>query len=71
MIYNTWQTMAHQGFASRQIIEEQEGRLLTIADSRQTEGMVHLADSYGLRKIATAMHSRPDRVSSFYLSSYR
>lgn len=36
-----------------------------------TDGMVSLADTYGLRKMATGMHFRPERVASFYLSGYR
>jgi hypothetical protein len=37
----------------------------------QNDGMVSLADTFGLHKMATAMHSRPGRVASFYLSGYR
>jgi len=37
----------------------------------QTDGMISLADCYGLNKMATAMHARPGRSASFYLSSYR
>ena len=37
----------------------------------QNDGMVALADQYGLHKMATAMHSRPGRIASFYLSGYR
>ena len=36
-----------------------------------TDGMVALSDTYGLRKMATAMHLRPGRVASFYVSGYR
>lgn len=37
----------------------------------QTDGMISLADCYGLNKMATAMHARPGRTASFFLSSYR
>lgn len=37
----------------------------------QTDGMISLADCYGLNKMATAMHARAGRSASFYLSSYR
>ncbi len=39
--------------------------------SDHTEGMVALSDGYGLSKMATAMHFKPGRLASFYLSSYR
>jgi len=37
----------------------------------QTDGMISLADCYGLNQMATAMHARPGRTASFFLSSYR
>ena len=37
----------------------------------QNEGMASLSDRFGLRKMATAMNSRPGRVASFYISGYR
>ncbi len=37
----------------------------------QTDGMISLADNYGLHKMATAMHARHGRAASFFLSSYR
>ncbi len=40
-------------------------------DGLQNEGMAALSDTFGLHKMATAMHSRPGRVASFYLSGYR
>lgn len=40
-------------------------------EREQTEGMVALADRYGLRRFGTAMTRRPGRASSFFLSGYR
>ncbi len=37
----------------------------------QSDGMIYLAGTYGVTEMATAMRSRPGRVASFYLSSYR
>lgn len=41
------------------------------AGTTHTDGMVALADTYGLRRMATGMHFRPGRVASFFLSGYR
>lgn len=70
--YDTWLTMADEDLLAAQMLEN-PGTVATYnrVGERQTEGMVHLADTYGLKKIATAMHTRPGRVASFYLSSYR
>ena len=37
----------------------------------QSDGMEHLSDAFGLRKMATAMCLRPERTASFYMSAYR
>lgn len=39
--------------------------------AEQTEGMIALADAYGLKRMATAMHDRRDGLPAFYLSGYR
>ena len=70
--YDTWQTMAEDDLLAAQMLEKPHAvATYNRAGNHQTEGMVHLADTYGLQKIATAMHTRPGRVASFYLSSYR
>ncbi|MEM7524883.1 MAG: LuxR C-terminal-related transcriptional regulator [Pseudomonadota bacterium] len=38
---------------------------------RQTDGMQTLADQFGLRRLATAMHRRKARSASLFLSAYR
>lgn len=38
---------------------------------RQTDGMQALADRFGLKQMATAMHLRDARSASLYLSAYR
>ena len=36
-----------------------------------TDGMQHLADTFGLKKMATAMNLRPGRSASLWMSAYR
>lgn len=70
--YRTWQTMAAEDLLAASFVENPDAvATYSRRGNRQTEGMVFLADTYGLQKFATAMHSRPGRVASFYLSSYR
>lgn len=70
--YDFWQTMAHQDLLAQGMIENPGATVLyDRSQARQTDGMVSLSDRFGLRKIVTAMHGRPGRVTSFYLSSYR
>jgi len=70
--FDTWQTMADQDLLAAQILENPDA---TASYSRtglkQNDGMVFLSDTFGFCEMATAMHTRPGRVASFYLSSYR
>lgn len=70
--YDTWLTIADDDLLAEKFLKDPSG-IATYSRSgpHQTEGMVHLADTYGLTKLATAMHMRPGRIASFYLSSYR
>ena len=70
--YATWQSMSDQDLLAQTMIEMPG----TVAQydrrqRRQTDGMVDLADRYGLTRIATAMNGKPGDFASFYLSSYR
>jgi len=70
--YTAWQQMADQDLLVAQFLEDPSGvPTYDRAGSDQTDGMEFLADSFGLRKIATAMCIRPGRTASFYLSAYR
>lgn len=70
--YDHWLTMADQDLLAATMIET-PGQTATYDrnQGRQTDGMVDLSDTFGLSKIVTAMHGRPGRATSFYLSSYR
>lgn len=70
--FDTWQSMSEEDVLAPQILEAPRNVATYSRQSGvQSDGMVYLADTYGLNEIATAMHTRPDRVASFYLSSYR
>ena len=70
--YNTWQTISDQDLLAAEIVQNPGGvASYNRNGKKQTDGMVHLADTYGLEKLVTAMHTRPGRVTSFYISSYR
>ncbi|HAD27545.1 MAG TPA: hypothetical protein DCF96_02675 [Rhodobacteraceae bacterium] len=70
--FETWQTMSKQDLLAAQILENPEApAAYSRTGSNQNDGMVFLADTFGFSEIATAMHTRPGRVASFYLSSYR
>ncbi len=70
--FETWQSMAEEDVLAAQILEN-PGSVATYSrqGALQSDGMVYLADTHGVTEMATAMHSRPGRVASFYLSSYR
>ena len=70
--YANWQAMSDQDLLARTMIEvpgivAQYDR----RQSRQTDGMVDLADRYGLTRMATAMNGEAGAYANFYLSSYR
>lgn len=70
--YSTWEAMADQDVLVEQFLADPTGvPTYDRAGGLQTDGMEYLADTYGLKKMATAMCIRPGRAASFYLSAYR
>lgn len=70
--YASWQAMADQDVLVEQFLQDPNGvPTYERTGNVQTDGMEHLADTYGLKKMATAMCMRPGRAASFYLSAYR
>ncbi|WP_286193542.1 helix-turn-helix transcriptional regulator [Tropicibacter sp. R16_0] len=70
--YESWQAMADQDVLVEQFLEDPTGvPTYDRSGNVQTDGMEHLADTFGLKKMATAMCIRPGRAASFYLSAYR
>ncbi|WP_299877145.1 LuxR C-terminal-related transcriptional regulator [uncultured Sulfitobacter sp.] len=70
--YDTWTGVAHQDLLVEQFIEDPT--CVPTYDrygNAQTDGMETLSDTFGLRKMATAMCLRRDRTASFYISAYR
>ncbi|MEX0286524.1 MAG: response regulator transcription factor [Paracoccaceae bacterium] len=70
--FDFWTRIAHQDVLVEQFLEDPT--CVPTYDrngSMQTDGMETLADTFGLRKILTAMCVRPNRTASFYLSAYR
>lgn len=70
--YDSWCEMADQDLLAA-AVRQSPGRTAVYDrfGNAQTDGMISLADNYGLKKMATAMHARPGRTASFFLSSYR
>ena len=70
--FNTWLSMSEQDVLAVRMLGNR-GRTATYSrlERTQTDGMVFLSDTYGLKKIATAEHWRVGRTASFYISSYR
>lgn len=68
----TWSEISQQDLLAAGIMEN-PGRASSYdrKGPDQTDGMIALSDAYDLRKMATAMHARPGRMASFYLSGYR
>ena len=70
--YESWCEMSEQDLLAAAIIEDPaQTAVYDRLGKKQTDGMISLADSYGLKKMATSMQLRPCRTASFYLSSYR
>ncbi len=70
--YDSWCEIAEEDLLAAAVRENP--MQTAVYDRRgkvQTDGMISLADSYGINKMATAMHARQGRTASFYLSSYR
>lgn len=70
--YDSWCAMSEQDLLAAAMHENPDkAAVYDRFGNTQTDGMITLADTYGLNKMATAMQSRPGRAASFYLSSYR
>lgn len=70
--YQSWSAMAEQDLLAAAVRENPAQTAVYDRNGEvQTDGMISLADQYGLNKLATAMHLRSDRNTSFYVSSYR
>lgn len=70
--YINWQYMANQDLLARSVIENPQ--FVAQYDRRQrhqTDGMVDLADRYGLTRMATAVNGEHGAFTKFFLSSYR
>jgi DNA-binding CsgD family transcriptional regulator len=67
-----WSTIESQDLVARGL-RENRGSVgcYDRAGPAQTDGMIALSDRYGLRKWAAAMHHRPNRSSTFFVSVYR
>jgi len=70
--FHNWHDMSEQDLLAAGILEN-PGRASSYdrAGTVQTDGMIALSDAYDLKRMATAMHTRPGRAASFYLSGYR
>ncbi|HAD27481.1 MAG TPA: hypothetical protein DCF96_02350 [Rhodobacteraceae bacterium] len=70
--YSNWCEISEHDLLAANILEN-PGKTATYDrySGAQNEGMASLSDTFGLRKMATAMYSRPGRVASFYISGYR
>ena len=70
--YDSWREISEQDLLAPAVRENpRQTAVYDRAGTNQTDGMISLADRYGLKKMATAMHARAGCTSSFYLSSYR
>lgn len=70
--YESWCEMSEQDLLAAAIIDNPaQTAVYDRLGKKQTDGMISLADNYGLKKMATSMKLRPCRTASFYLSSYR
>ncbi|MEX0340604.1 MAG: response regulator transcription factor [Arenibacterium sp.] len=70
--FEAWQGMADQDVLVEQFLEDPASvPIYDRSGAAQTDGMEYLADSFGLKKMATAMCLRHDRTASFFLSAYR
>jgi DNA-binding CsgD family transcriptional regulator len=67
-----WSKIESQDLVARALREDR--RRVVLYDHRQstqTEGMMELAERYGIRKWASVMHRRPKRSTGFFVSLYR
>jgi DNA-binding CsgD family transcriptional regulator len=70
--YETWSEISSQDLLARGILDNPgHASSYDRKGAQQTDGMVALSDRFGLTQMATAMHIRPGRRASFYMSAYR
>lgn len=70
--FDYWQTMSDQDLlAAYMIANPGQTAVYDRTQPRQNDGMVSLADKFGLRRITTAMNGHYGTFASFYISSYR
>lgn len=70
--FETWLETAEDDILAQAYLENPD-QVATYARhaGAQSEGTIHMADTFGWQRAAVAAHKRPGRVTSFYLSSYR
>lgn len=70
--YASWTEIAPQDLLVAQFLKDPVGvPTYDRAGAVHTEGMQHLADTYGLTRMATAMNLRKGRSASLWISAYR
>jgi DNA-binding CsgD family transcriptional regulator len=70
--FQSWTEMASQDLLAAQFVEDPDGvPTYDRGGEVHTDGMQHLADTYALKKMATAMNLRDGRSASLYISAYR
>lgn len=70
--YQSWTEIAPQDLLVAQFLEDPVGvPTYDRGGDVHTDGMQHLSDSYGLKRMATAMNLRERRSASLWISAYR
>ena len=70
--YQSWTEIAPQDLLVAQFLEDPVGvPTYDRGGDVHTDGMQHLSDTYGLKRMATAMNLREGRSASLWISAYR
>lgn len=70
--FQSWTEIASQDLLVAQFLKDPVGvPTYDRGGSVHTEGMQHLSDTYGLKRMATAMNLREGRSASLWISAYR
>ena len=70
--YQSWTEIAPQDLLVAQFLKDPVGvPTYDRGGEVHTDGMQHLADTYGLKRMATAMNLREGRSASLWISAYR
>lgn len=70
--YDSWTEIAPQDLLVAQFLKDPVGvPTYDRSGAVHTDGMQHLSDTYGLKKMATAMNLREGRSASLWISAYR